>query len=540
MTSILPHRLRRNEKVSFPENIAFITIDYKKRKDKITFKKVYALFKGEIFESDSKSEFWGWLLKRGYPLFVISDNCKYFQVLGFMKYLTKAGFECKAIYEDNNVFVAKFKKNKKRIILLDYKNFFKEEYHAKPVDIINLMNKKFDWLKKWWLENEMGNFGYSISTLAWNSWRHKFYKDVYIHNNEEALLLENASYYGGRVEVYKFGKFKNVFYLDFNNMYASVMKDNLFPKKLVGIIYNASKEEVKKFLQQGLLMISEVDVYSNEPIPLFPYKDPDKGLIFPNGYFRTFISTPEIIAGFNSIVKFHRLALYEGDYLFTDFIDSVYQFMDQDKKFFKLFINSLYGRWGMRKKSFELDKENFFEIDEDCIKYYDGINLVEYRRFGNNWYRKTNDFSENSFVAIASHITAYARVKLYKAMNVVGRDNLYYVDTDSLFVNEQGLEKIKTMIGKGLGQLKIKETGDLEILGLKIYRFNNKNVIVGAKKSAEISDEYYSQEEWSSIKSLISKGIYTDCYYRISKKKISNTYKKGIVLTTGEVIPYTL
>ncbi len=87
----------------------------------------------------------------------------------------------------------------------------------------------------------------------------------------------------------------------------------------------------------------------------------------------------------------------------------------------------------------------------------------------------TEKNSYDSFVGIASFITSYARMKLIGLIKQAGRENCYYMDTDSLFVNEDGLRRLMPEIDPyELGKLKVEEFSDKSAFWApKFYLFND-------------------------------------------------------------------
>ncbi|GAH31491.1 unnamed protein product, partial [marine sediment metagenome] len=138
----------------------------------------------------------------------------------------------------------------------------------------------------------------------------------------------------------------------------------------------------------------------------------------------------------------------------------------------------------------------------------------------------------NSFPAIPAHVSAYARLYLWKLMQQAGEGNYFYCDTDSLIVNEVGLWNLQNQIDNvALGSLKVVESANnLTIRGLKDYSTQTKQVIKGIRKNArQIRDGVYEQEVWPSFKGLLRSGQ-TDTYTVKKQTKVLNRkYTKGHV-----------
>lgn len=131
--------------------------------------------------------------------------------------------------------------------------------------------------------------------------------------------------------------------------------------------------------------------------------------------------------------------IYEvnGGYMFTamhgifdDYIDYWYDVKTQAKKdgnkgmerIAKLMLNSLYGKFGARKKG------------KYKIPYYDkDANIVKYKNSEEEEDRK------GGYLPIATFITSYCRDKIIRAANLCG-DRFIYADTDSVHI--KGLEPV--------------------------------------------------------------------------------------------------
>ncbi|GAH85107.1 unnamed protein product, partial [marine sediment metagenome] len=87
--------------------------------------------------------------------------------------------------------------------------------------------------KKWITfiyENDLGVWGKTLPSQAFNCYRHRFMPHkIYIHTHEKATALERAGYFGGRCECFQLGYFDDgpFYLLDINSMYPSVISRKL-------------------------------------------------------------------------------------------------------------------------------------------------------------------------------------------------------------------------------------------------------------------------------------------------------------------------
>jgi hypothetical protein len=153
--------------------------------------------------------------------------------------------------------------------------------------------------------------------------------------------------------------------------------------------------------------------------------------------------------------------------------------------------------------------------------------------------------SFDSFVAISSFVTAYARMYLIDMILQAKRKNVYYVDTDCLIVNQEGYDLLMPLINPTeLGKLKLEEISmDTTIYRPKYYVFNNKEKCKGIKKTAKRLFEDDSilrieQEQFTRFKSSLRKSEFEKQTVYKMIKEINKVYDKGVITKNGDIEPY--
>jgi len=166
----------------------------------------------------------------------------------------------------------------------------------------------------------------------------------------------------------------------------------------------------------------------------------------------------------------------------------------------------------------------------------------------------------NSHPAIAAHVTAFGRILLWRLINQAGRENVFYSDTDSLFVNKVGLDRLSNQLDKdNLGALKIEwESDDVMIRDNKDYQIDGVGKTKGVRKNAmqlwwigpaeretfiPISDlnfNRYRQVRFQSMKGKFQVGKLDQNIIGMMIKEYARRYKKGIVDEDGHVRPFKL
>ena len=423
--------------------------------------------------------------------------------------------------------------------------------------------------------NNLGTLAKTTPGQAFNAYRHKFMiEEIYLHDNERGFDLERAAYCGGRVECFKIGEFTGEFFgYDINSMYPYVMKEFIYPVKLITVRKRNSLSEIKTFLQDYGI-IGEFTVKTDKPV--FPLKL-EENLIFPVGTFKTTLSTPEIIYGLENdlLLDVGEIAAYIMGDVFTSYVDFFYTKRLEAKAennkvydlLFKLFMNSLYGKFGQKSENWD----RIGEAPPEVIKSEEVINVTTgereaYKIFGGSTFKRMKEEeSFNAFCGIAAHVTAYARMELLKYIELAGWENVYYMDTDSLFLNCEGaalLEAAGVVNDKDLGKMKLEKTDTkISIKAPKDYIFAGTTKTKGIKKGSKLvtddkeletlalkmnlavealPERIYKNEQWPRLNTFIRAGNLSS-YANISRTKIiSGYYNKGWVLEDGDVRPFMM
>lgn len=589
-----PHILKSNCKNELPRFI--ITVDTETEPIKLDdetekhkLKLGYAIFwdrlhdKKEYFYFENEKEFWEFIREKTKPkskVYIFAHNFDFdWQVLQGWKILPKIikGDYKLTIFDSSNFIINYRTDNKCSLVFLSTTNYFKtslkkigellgmekmdiefnktskeylKEYCRRDTEIVLEIVKYY---LKFLKDYNLGNFKYTAAGQSFAAYRHRFMKNkIYIHSNPEVVQLERESYRGGRNECFFIGEIQGetVYKLDINSMYPYVMKSYEYPTKLIKHFKNVSVQRLYEFMKE-YLVIAKVKVKLNKPC----IGKKQSKLIFPVGTFEAVLCSPEIelIRKHGRILKVKEVALYEKAEIFKEFIEFFYNMRLKFKEerneimqfFSKLIMNSLYGKFGQKTESFKevgFTEQGHYEIQ----KVYDMDNKKwVYRKIINGKIFQKEGYQEgsDSFVAIASFVTAYARCYLWKLIETAGTENVYYCDTDSLFCSKEGYNNLKEYLdNKELGKLKVEDISEfLEIRNCKDYTFNSEVKRKGIRKDAEqIGKNEFKQPQFIKNKGNLSKYKQDGAIVRTVIKKLKGTYDKGIVQSNGKVIPFKL
>lgn len=461
----------------------------------------------------------------------------------------------------------------KRIVNVD-------EEHKDFVDCLKYCKQDVKILKEGFLslnsfaeEHGLGNIGYTAAGMAMNAWRTRFLpKKVFAHQNKSVREMERTGYFGGRVVILKEGEYEGNFYkIDVNSMYPAMMQNNVYPKELKAFIEKTmgdSVDEEIEYIEQrvkkGRLALVDCDIMINEPI--LPHKINKKGGFFPVGRYRTVITNMELekIKDVGKIEKIYKYVFYMGGDMFNDFVKFFYEqrqkYKEAKNNIFeqccKLMMNSLYGKFAQYK----IVAEKIGEVDDgsivkkEVIVLHDTKEVKQSLTIGGVVTGKEErlDTKKNTMTAVSLFVTSYARLFLWETIKKVGVENVFYGDTDSLILNEEGYKKILNLLDdKKLGFWDLEDTTDrIKIISPKVYWFggqlkhkglsrdNIKELEQNFKKTGKYPlDKNFTQIRFMQTKTAINKGSLSGV--EIGEMEYNANYEltQGWIVENGDVVP---
>lgn len=174
-------------------------------------------------------------------------------------------------------------------------------------------------------------------------------------------------------------------------------------------------------------------------------------------------------------INIKRGYLFEKDYIFTDFVNFLYELKVNSNKnssdyiISKLLMNSLYGRLGMNPKMENhiiIRTENELEIFNSYIisnvlDLQNGKELISFFESYRNENRKLN-----ISVPVSAAVTAYGRIHMSQ-FKFMSNHTLYYTDTDSIDIDTELDSKF---VSSELGKMKLEHIFDKAVfLAPKVY-----------------------------------------------------------------------
>ena len=552
--------------------------------------------------------FWDWLYSKidldNQKLYVYAHNMDFdFKIVdGYNRILKDKLWSIKNMYVHGVTFILGMKRMKQEILFLDSMNYtpLPLKVLGKAVGLdkmeIDFKHCSHEQLKEYCLNdteilkqymemligflsvNNLTKLRNTSASLSLNAFKHRFYDydnhPIFLHDHENVIKLERDSYRGGISDCFKIGRFKNLklFKIDVNSMYPFTMYEKNLPTRLVHYDCDGcTLKKLKEYLKTYKVIINaDVELPPDKAYILSTRKvNKINKSVFLSGEFNISVCSPEIeyILKHGKIKKVKEIALYEHYPIFTEYIRFFYDMRLKNKDnacinlFCKLMMNCLYGKVGAKKSDYEIlsnemktsEIKEFNVISEIKTKLKNGKikktrKITQFLQMGSRLVKmsKSDENAEDTFVAIPSSITSYARMYLIELINASGRSNCYYADTDSLIVNEEGFNNLKPYLDdKKLGMLKLEGVSfDTTIIRPKYYDFDGEHKCKGVKKESYILNEdvielEVAQKQFVRFKTAIKKDLYDAQYVNWVVKKMNKTYDKGII-DGQNVIPYTL
>jgi len=381
----------------------------------------------------------------------------------------------------------------------------------------------------------------TISSLSFGIFRCKFLReDCKIPIITGKIYNDiSLSYTGGSVDVFKpYGE--NLLQYDVNSLYPFVMKEN--PMPVGSPVY--FEGDISKY-EKDLFGYFEVKVEApkdlNIPLLQKRLKINSYKTVTPVGSWKGFYFSDELFKAkeLNYKIEIIRGYLFKKEIIFKEFVDYFYEMKVNSEKnspqyiIAKLILNSLYGRFGMspyKEKHIITNSSDSFDIYNKFtvtnVINFDHKELISYLEF--------NESDEelnfvNISIPIASAVTAYARIFMYK-FKTLNTNKCYYTDTDSVAL-EKKLDDL--YVGKELGKFKLEYISEKAIfLAPKVYfcKTNLGNIckIKGFKLNKEGGIKF---EEFYDL-------LYKDNKISLSHEKWKKNLSKGNITIDKEY--YTL
>lgn len=421
----------------------------------------------------------------------------------------------------------------------------------------------------------LGPFQPTIASAAFAAYRSGFMREkVLVHDDIRALHLERDAYYGGIVETAYVGRCPTdrVYELDVCSMYPSCCQLDL-PVKIKGYSERMGIARIRD-LAETYLVFADVTV-KDSPVQ-YPVRH-KSGTYYPCGTYRTSLAHPELMDAIarGLVTYVHRVSWYTRAPIFREYMEFFVSHKikyaseanDAMANICKLYATNLYGktgqvtpRWGVwGRESLEL-LEQSYDLPVGALEYWydrppdmyhtDAIVCVPElpepiqcrTDFGVLEIRTGEHESRDSCPAIAACVTSYARILLRSYQHIAGKGHWYYSDTDSIWTDEIGRDRLADagcIQPQTLGRLDQKHIHEYMIVhGPKDYETDivvrMKGIRVGTVPN---STGGYEQLQFPGALSQIRSGMSDGVLVERVTKHLSRTITRCVVLDSGYTRP---
>lgn len=373
-----------------------------------------------------------------------------------------------------------------------------------------------------------------------------FKKQFLVRKLNRNPLNENFrnSYYGGRVECFRFGKIKPIYKYDINSLYPFVCTNMCFPD--FNRLKRGRKNNIlyfEKYILQNYEGVAHVTVeHKKNFVGVLPFRRKTE-IIFPYGIFSAWYNFNELrFAISTGLVKIKTLKAYNyaPRIQFTELREYMLNFFrlknetnGAEKLINKFLLNALTGKFAQKnygsKIYFSTSKEAAIFLrtlppDTKIIPHHfseerDDLFIEVFKKERE---RKINW----NIPTISSYITSAARLVMLPFF-LDNYKNLVYTDTDSLVMTKP-LDK-KFISETGLGMFKKEHETEIDVIGNKHYqtKIDGKNVyhIKGVSKNFKRKGKYFSFNKMIKTKESITRNIHAGMFVEVVKH-IAKDYTK--------------
>lgn len=367
----------------------------------------------------------------------------------------------------------------------------------------------------------LGNWQPSGAGMGHTAWRHRWYDHkVLVHDDADALAAERSAMHAGRAEAWYHGRPPGGPFTewDMRMAYTTIARDCHVPAKLWAADPAPSRKVHAWALEHWRVL---ADVYVRTAQPVVPARVNGR-TCWPVGEFATTLWDTELalLRASGGTYRVLRQWRYTRKPALAGWAAWSISMTGLEppaiglvaKTWVKHQARATIGRMGLRTASWEPWSDNW-------LPAYTGISLLteegaQGRRLmhvgGQVWAESDRAEAQQSVPMIPSWIMAEARVRLWRAAEAAGLDNVLHVDTDSLITNAEGTRRLAAAIAAGLpGAWRPKATWRrLEIIGPRHYFAPGRRQVPGVPLTArQVRPGEYRGQIWESLATQLTAGI---------------------------------
>ena len=354
-------------------------------------------------------------------------------------------------------------------------------------------------------DHDLGNFSRTGASNSSNAFRHKHMTTrIWVHDNDDALTAERASIFTGRTEAWRIGAFRHLDEWDLPLAYPRVGLDTALPVRLLGLRTGGlPRRGPTSFLGFAHVRCT---------VPVLPCRSGGPGdarggqVSWPVGEFSGWYWQDELklAEAYGAKVEVTEAYEYATAPVLSDWALWIMQSQSPhvqlspvQQSAAKHWGRALIGKFGAMIPDWhdggsldDCDLELCTEIDD---RYGRGERLTIGGRSLVSFEKR---YTDNASPALMSRVISECRMRLWALMVCAGLDHVAYVDTDSLFTDHEGSDRLRAFVEAGNGWgVRIKNPNvDVTILGPRQLVVDGGLKVSGLPKGAKLGldDKYHT------------------------------------------------
>ena len=301
-------------------------------------------------------------------------------------------------------------------------------------------------------DHDLGNFSRTGASNASNHWRHRHMTSkVSIHDDTQALEAERESILTSRTEAWRIGTFRDLDEWDLPLAFPRVGLDTLLPVRLAGLRPGG--------MSTGPGQLSLVHALVRTEVPTLPRRDDSKRIVWPTGELEGWYWQPELDLAieYGAEVTALEQYVYETAPVLRTWAEWV--IASQSDPGLSTIQQMAVKHWGGRSSASLARRcptgspmRGSTTPTSNCAaRSWTGV-VGEMLTVGGRALRSEEKcYADNAFPALMSRVVSECRMRLWRLMCAAGLEHVYYVDTDSLFLDRDGSQRLRSYVERGKG-----------------------------------------------------------------------------------------
>jgi hypothetical protein len=381
--------------------------------------------------------------------------------------------------------------------------------HTLPQQMLGTLADIMSFLR----EKNLGSVRPTTGSQSLYSWKFRFLKhSIHVSTNETQNNLGQAALFGGRNECFRLGEIQGpITQFDINSLYPSVYCRYPLPLRCRYVRCNPSDSDIATAIR-GKNCIARVLVQTD--VANVPKRD-GRGTYFPIGRISTVVAYPEleVILDTCRLCRITELATFDLDFAFREYGQALYACRLEANsrgdrhiaRYIKSCLVSLPGKFGQRQKRWRISSnQSCPEPWSTWVRQNKQGGIVRCRSLG--WTVEEefeSGLSPEAVPEISAWVNSWGRRILLELMQNACKQNVYYSDTDSIWTNAQGSDKIRAIQGwdtSGLGEIREVNTyASVQFNGLKHYIADGTTTCAGDGQVYDCFGRYICTRKSNSV-----------------------------------------